>query len=415
MNENNPLNAVQAELRAAIDLLGLPEDVYEHLKEPRRVIKLSIPIRLDNGHTRTFTGYRAQHIDVLGPAKGGVRFHPEVYEDEVKALSMWMSVKTAVLGLPYGGAKGAVVVEPKSLSRRELEALSRAYIAGLLPVLGPEKDIPAPDVNTNPEIMGWMLDEYDRLVGYHSPGFITGKPIVLGGSLGRLEATGRGVVITILEASRRLGLADHGLTAAIQGFGNVGSITARFLYRDGVKVVAVADSKGVVHLPEGLDIPALIAYRETHGTVVGFPGSNVLPPEAIFYLPVDILVPAALEDQITRDVARKVKASIVAEAANGPTTRDADDILLEKGVLVIPDILCNAGGVTGSYFEWVQNLSGYYWTEEEVNDRLDRRMRLSFDEVYQQHVEHKVSMRRAAYLVGVGRIANAMRARGWIS
>lgn len=415
MSETNPLSAVQAELRAAVDRLGLPEDVYEHLKEPRRMIKLNIPVRLDNGRTRTFTGYRSQHIDVLGPAKGGVRFHPEVHEDEVKALSMWMSVKTAVLGLPYGGAKGAVVVDPKSLSRRELEALSRAYIADLLPVLGPEKDIPAPDVNTTPEIMGWMLDEYDRLVGYHSPGFITGKPIVLGGSLGRLEATGRGVVITIREAIRRLGLADHGTTAAIQGFGNVGSITAQFLHRDGVKVVAIADSQGVVHQPEGLDIPALIAYRATHGTVVGFPGSDALPPEAVFYLPVDILVPAALEDQITRDVARKVKASIVAEAANGPTTPEADDLLLEKGVLVIPDILCNAGGVTGSYFEWVQNLSGYYWTEEEVNDRLERRMRHSFEEVYQEHVERKISMRRAAYLVGVARIANAMRARGWIS
>lgn len=414
MSETNPLRAVQAELRRAVEVLGLDPAVYEYLKEPRRLVRLSIPVRLDSGEVRVFTGYRCQHTDVLGPAKGGVRFHPEVSEEEVTALAMWMSVKTALLGLPYGGAKGAVAVDPRTLSRRELESLSRAYIDGLLPIIGPEKDIPAPDVNTNPEVMGWMMDEYDRLVGYHSPGFITGKPLVLGGSLGRLEATGRGVMITIAEARRRLGIDGKEATAAIQGFGNVGGITAALLAEAGIRVVAVADSRGVIHNPDGLDIPALIRHRAEHGTVTGFPGTESLPPEAIFYLPVDILVPAALEDQITKDVARKVKASIVAEAANGPTTPEADEILLQKGTLVIPDILCNAGGVTVSYFEWVQNLSGYYWSEEEVNDRLDRRMRRSFEEVYSRHKEHRVSMRQAAYLVAVARIAAAMQARGWI-
>jgi glutamate dehydrogenase len=410
----NPYEIVQHLLEEAVHRLDLPEAVYDILKKPRRIMQVSIPVRMDDCAIRNFTGYRSQHIDILGPTKGGVRFHPQVNEDEVKALSMWMSIKTSILGLPYGGGKGGVIVDPRELSERELEELSRGFIRELEPIIGPEKDIPAPDVNTNPQIMGWMLDEFDKLRGRNVPGFITGKPIILGGSEGRVEATGRGVVITVIEAAKKLGLNLNGLTAVVQGFGNVGSITAKLLYDNGVKVIAVNDAKGTAYDPQGLDIDKLMSYSKQNQTVRGFTSGGDLDTEGLFGLECDILVPAALENQITKHTAPRIKAKIVAEAANGPTTPEGDRILNEKGTFIIPDILCNAGGVTVSYFEWVQNTMHYYWTEEEVNDKLQQKMINAFRDVYLMKEEKRVNMRDAAYLVGVGRIAEAMKARGWI-
>ena len=412
--EENPYDVVKRLLKQAVEALDLPPGVYEILKKPRRFMTVSIPVRMDDGTVKIFTGFRAQHSDILGPTKGGVRFHPDVDADEVVALSIWMSLKSAILGLPYGGAKGGVIVNPHQLSERELEELSRGYIREMEAIIGPEKDIPAPDVNTNPQIMGWMLDEFDRLRGQNMPGFITGKPLILGGSLGRLEATGRGVVINIMEAIQRLGLTPHGLTAAIQGFGNVGSMTARFLHEQNVKVVAVNDALGGVYCPDGLDIPALLSYSRDHGTVAGFPGAKPLERLDLFRVSADIFVPAAMENQITEETAPLIQAKIVAEAANGPTTTEGDRILQDKGVFVIPDILCNAGGVTVSYFEWVQNAMHYYWPEEEVNEKLAAKMRQAFETVYRMHRQHQVEMRMAAYMVGVSRLAEALFARGWL-
>jgi len=412
--EMNPFRIVQGQLRRAVEQLGLSTDVYELLKEPMRVVEVAIPVEMDDGHLRTFIGYRAQHTDAIGPTKGGIRFHPEVSLDEVKGLSMWMTFKTAVMGLPYGGAKGGVICDPEKLSPRELEQLARGYIRRLAMVMGPEMDIPAPDVNTNPRIMAWMLDEYDRVRGHHVPGFITGKPLVLGGSAGREGATGRGVVISILKAMEHLGIDPRKATAAIQGFGNVGSHTAEFLHAAGVKVVAVEDVRGGAYNPEGLDIPSLLAWASEHRTVKGFPGSRDITTDELFALDVDVVVPAALENQINGRNAEYVRAKIVAEAANGPTTPEGDEVLEEKGVFVIPDILCNAGGVTVSYFEWVQNTMGLYWSEEEVDSRLTDMMRHAFDTVFQMHEAHKVTMREAAYLVAVHRVAEAAEARGWV-
>jgi glutamate dehydrogenase len=411
---NNPYEIVQYLIEEATQRLELPEAVFDILKKPRRLLKVSIPVRMDDCTIHNFTGFRSQHIDILGPTKGGVRFHPKVNEDEVKALSMWMSLKSSILGLPFGGGKGGVIVNPMELSERELEELSRGFIRELEPIIGPEKDIPAPDVNTNPQIMGWMLDEFDKLRGRNVPGFITGKPLILGGSEGRVEATGRGVVLTIMEAAKRLKLDLIGLKAVIQGFGNVGSITAQLLHQNGVKVIAVNDAKGAAYDPEGLDIDKLLIYHKQNGTVKGFTEKGELDTAGLFSLECDILVPAALENQVTAQTAPLIKAKIVAEAANGPTTPEGDRILEEKGVFVIPDILCNAGGVTVSYFEWAQNAMHYYWTEEEVNEKLQRKMINAFQDVFQMKEEKQVKMRDAAYMVGVGRIAEAMEARGWI-
>jgi glutamate dehydrogenase len=410
----NPYEIVKGLLKEAVTGLDLDEGVYRLLEKPIRILEVSLPVRRDSGKIENFTGYRSQHIDILGPTKGGIRFHPNVNLDEVKALSMWMSLKSAILGLPFGGGKGGVIVDPKQLSERELEELSRNYIRALTPIIGPEKDIPAPDVNTNPQIMGWMLDEYDKLRGYNVPGFITGKPLVIGGSQGRVEATGRGVVITIVEAAKKLNLELEGATAAIQGFGNVGSMTAKFLHELGVKIVGITDSKGGAYAKDGMDIPKLMEYAKEKKTVSDFPGSEKIDNEKLFTLPVDILVPAALENQITEKTAPAIQAKIVAEAANGPTTPAGDRILDEKGVFIIPDILCNSGGVTVSYFEWVQNTMGYYWKEQEVNEKLEEKMVNAFHNVFRMSEEKKADMRSAAYMVGVGRLAEALKARGWI-
>ncbi|MHB9146017.1 MAG: Glu/Leu/Phe/Val family dehydrogenase [Symbiobacteriia bacterium] len=414
METLNPLESAQHQVKVATELLSLGPDVYEILKEPTRVLCVSIPVRLDNGHIKIFIGYRAQHTDVVGPTKGGVRFHPAVTLDEVKALSIWMTIKCAVLGLPYGGAKGGVVCDPRQMSDRELQRLSRGYIQSIAQFVGPEKDIPAPDVNTNPRVMGWMMDEYSMIKGYNAPGLITGKPMILGGSAGRGEATGRGALITIREAAKRLGLELKGLTAAVQGFGNVGSNTARLLQEAGVRVVGLNDIMGGAYNPEGIDIPAALEFARAHGTVTGMPGTEPITTQDLLTLDVHILVPAALENQITMANADSIRAKIVCEAANGPTTPEASRVMEQRGIFVIPDILANAGGVTVSYFEWVQNMIHYYWTEQEVNEKLEHMMVAAFEHVFNMKQSKAVPMRDAAYMVAVHRIAEAMDARGWI-
>lgn len=410
----NPHEIAQVLIYNAVRELGMPMSVYEYLREPQRILTVSIPVRLESGEVKTFVGYRSQHSDVIGPCKGGVRFHQDVNLDEVKALSMWMTFKCAVIGLPFGGGKGGVICNPSELTKRDLENLSRGYIRALAGFVGPDRDIPAPDVNTNQQIMGWMMDEYSKMKGYNAPGLITGKPMIIGGSAGRGAATGRGTVICIREAAKRMGIALKGATAAIQGFGNVGSHTAMLLDDLGVKVVAIVDAKGGAYNPSGIHIPEAVEYYAKNGTVQGFPYTETIDSEKLLGLDVDILVPAALENVITLANAHTVKAKIVAEAANGPTTPEAARILTENGVQQIPDILCNAGGVTVSYFEWVQNIQNYYWSEDEVNQKLETMMVNAFNAVYKVHEQRHVSMRRAAYMVAVKRLSDAMAARGWI-
>ncbi len=410
----SPLEGVRAEIRAAVEDLGLEPAVYELLREPLRVLQVSIPVVRDDGRVEVFTGYRAQHNDALGPTKGGIRFHPQVTLDEVKALAAWMTIKCALLGLPFGGAKGGVACDPRQLSPRELEELSRGYLRAIAPFIGPDRDVPAPDVYTNPQVMAWMMDEYARLNQRQVFAVITGKPVGLGGSLGRVEATGRGCLIAVREACRRLGRELRGAAVAIQGFGNVGGAAAEAAVALGARVVAVSDSRGGVYRPEGLDVEEVRRHKERTGSVAGLPGAATITNEELLAVPCDVLIPAALENQIHRDNAARVRARVVAEAANGPTTPEADAILFERGVLVIPDVLANAGGVTVSYFEWVQNIYGYYWSEEEVNERLDRMMSRAFAEVYDLGLARGLRLRQAAYRVAVRRLAEAMKLRGWL-
>lgn len=404
------------EVERAIKALNLEEDAAEILREPKRTVEVSIPVRMDNGKVKVFKGYRVQHTDAPGPAKGGIRFHPNVDIDEVKALATLMSFKCAVVNIPYGGGKGGVTCNPETLSKFELERLSRGYIRAMSAVIGPDKDIPAPDVNTNPQIMGWMMDEFSIIHDSYQPAVITGKHPILGGSLGRKEATGRGTVICIREAANRIGLELKGARAAIQGFGNVGSFTATLLYDLGVKIIAVNDVHGGAYNPEGLNPYDLIEFRENNSTVKGFPGSQDICNEEILTIDCDILVPAALESQITEELAPKVKAKIVAEAANGPTLPEADPILAANGVLVLPDILVNAGGVTVSYFEWIQNRTGRYWTEEQVNDRLEEYMVRAFHDVFDFKEKHFTctDLRNATFSLAAKRLIGIMRARGWV-
>ncbi|MGB9867293.1 MAG: Glu/Leu/Phe/Val family dehydrogenase [Bacillota bacterium] len=410
----NPFEIVQRQVFEACQALGAEPAVYEILKQPQRVLEVAIPVKMDDGTVQTFIGYRSQHNDALGPTKGGIRFHPGVYMDEVKALSMWMTFKCAVLGLPYGGAKGAVRCDPKSMSPGEIERLSRGYIRAISQIIGPEKDIPAPDVYTNPQIMAWMMDEFSKLYQKNVFGVITGKPLIVGGSAGRNSATARGCVFTVVRAAQRLGIDLKGARVVVQGFGNAGSFAAQLMAEVGAKVIAVNDSKGAAVNPNGLDPVALAEHKRRTGTVKGFPGSRDASNDEILTMDCDILIPAALENQITSKNAAEVKARIVGEAANGPTTPEADEILHRKGVLVIPDILCNAGGVTVSYFEWVQNLMNFYWTEDEVNARLERMMIDAFDAVHDMHKSKNVTMRQAAYMRAVARVAEAMKVRGWL-
>ncbi|MDF2946985.1 MAG: gudB [Bacillales bacterium] len=417
-NENNQekhdvLTSTQVVIKDALQKLGYPEEMYDLLKEPLRMLTVKIPIRMDDGKVKIFTGYRAQHNDAVGPTKGGIRFHPSVTENEVKALSIWMSLKCGIVDLPYGGGKGGIVCDPREMSFRELERLSRGYVRAISQFVGPTKDIPAPDVFTNSQIMAWMMDEYSRIDEFNSPGFITGKPLVLGGSHGRETATAKGVTICIREAAKKRGINLEGARVVVQGFGNAGSFLAKFMHDAGAKVTAISDAYGALYNPDGLDIDYLLDRRDSFGTVTKL-FKNTISNKELLELECDILVPAAIENQITASNANNIKASIVVEAANGPTTLEATKILTERGILLVPDVLASSGGVTVSYFEWVQNNQGYYWTEEEVEEKLEKVMVKSFNNIYETSYNRKIDMRLAAYMVGVRKMAEASRFRGWI-
>ena len=410
----NIFEMAQIPLNKAIEVMHLDAGAAAIIAAPERTLEVAIPVKMDDGTTKVFTGYRSQHSTVLGPAKGGVRYHQNVSMDEVKTLAFWMTCKCAVAGLPYGGGKGGIIVDPAQLSKRELEALTRGFIDKIAPLIGEKKDIPAPDMNTNAQIMGWMMDEYSKLTGQFEPGFITGKAIGVGGSLGRTAATGRGVVVAALEALKLQGIEPYEATAAVQGFGNVGSWTAKLFCDAGVKVIALSDINGAIYKADGFDCYDVDAYVKKTGSVVGYPGSKPITNAQLLAMEVTVLAPCAMELQITKDNAADVSASIIVEGANGPTTPDADEILAEKGVLVIPDILANGGGVTVSYFEWVQNLYRYFWTEKEVIEKQTAMMIKAFHEVHDKAKEYNVPLRVAAYIVALGSIAEAMKVRGMV-
>jgi glutamate dehydrogenase len=414
MGENlNLFTSTQHVINDALSKLGYSEEMYELLKEPIRMLTVRIPVRMDDGSIKVFTGYRAQHNDAVGPTKGGVRFHPEVDEEEVKALSMWMSLKCGIVDLPYGGGKGGIICDPRTMSFTELEKISRGYVRAISQIVGPTKDIPAPDVYTNSQIMAWMMDEYSRLRENDSPGFITGKPIVLGGSQGREKATAQGVTICIEQAAKKRGIDIKGARVVIQGFGNAGSFLAKFMHDAGAKVIAISDAHGALHDPAGLDIDYLLDRRDSFGTVTTL-FENTISNKELLELDCDILVPAAISNQITEKNVHDIKASIVVEAANGPTTLEATRILSERGILLVPDVLASAGGVTVSYFEWVQNNQGYYWSEAEVNEKLEAKLINAFNNVYETSQNRRVNMRLAAYMVGARKMAEASRFRGWV-
>ncbi|ANU16768.1 Glu/Leu/Phe/Val dehydrogenase [Planococcus maritimus] len=414
MAENlNLLTSTQDVIKIALDKLGYEDSMYELLKEPMRILEVRIPIRMDDGKTKVFTGFRAQHNDAVGPTKGGVRFHPDVNRDEVIALSMWMTLKCGIVDLPYGGGKGGIICDPREMSMHEIEKLSRGYVRAISQIVGPNKDIPAPDVFTNSQIMAWMFDEYSKIDEFNSPGFITGKPIVLGGSQGRDKATAQGVTIVINEAAKKRGLDMKGARVVIQGFGNAGSFLAKFLHDAGAKVVGISDAYGALHDPEGLDIDYLLDRRDSFGTVTTL-FDNTITNKQLFEIDCDILVPAAIANQITEENAHDIKASIVVEAANGPTTAEATKILTDRGILLVPDVLASSGGVTVSYFEWVQNNQGYYWTQEEVDEKLEKKLVEAFENVYNVATNRNIDMRLAAYMVGARRTAEASRFRGWV-
>ena len=408
----NPFLVAQEQIHIAAQRMKLDPEMEAILRQPERELHVHFPIRMDDGSIRMFDGFRVQHNTARGPAKGGIRFHQDVNIDEVMALSTWMTWKCSVVDIPYGGGKGGIIVDPKQLSLGELERLSRRFITEIQGIIGPERDIPAPDVNTNSQIMAWMMDQYSRNKGYPVPGMITGKPLALGGSLGRTDATGVGVMMATRQAMQKLNMPADGTRVVVQGFGNVGSVSARAMHELGTTIVAVSDVFGGIYNPKGLDIPALLAHMRRTGTVKGFADTEAITNEELFGIDCDILIPAALENQITAQNADKIKAKLISEGANGPTTPEADRILHDRGILVLPDILANAGGVTVSYFEWAQNIQGFYWTEEEVAERLERVMVRSFRAVYQTAQEHEVDMRTAAYIVAIGRVAEAVRLRG---
>ncbi len=412
MEAPNIWAVAQQQFDAAADQLDLDDGLRRVLRVPKRELTVNFPVTMDNGRVEVFTGYRVQHNLSRGPAKGGIRYHQDVSLDEVRALAMWMTWKCACVNIPYGGGKGGVIVDPKQLSQRELEGLTRRFTTEISPLIGPDRDIPAPDVNTNAQTMAWIMDTFSMHHGYTISGVVTGKPISIGGSLGRNEATARGAVYTLLDASATLGIDLRGSRVAIQGYGNAGSIAAQLLANEGCAVVAVSDSTGGIHNPAGLDPAKVNAWKREHGTVVGFPGTDEVTNAELLELECEILVPAALENQITRYNAPRIKARIVAEAANGPTTPEADAILYDRGVFLIPDILCNAGGVTVSYFEWVQDMQSFFWTEERINESLKGIMDRAFGSVHEMAKRHDVSMRTAAYMVAVARVAEATTLRG---
>jgi glutamate dehydrogenase len=409
----NHLTSTQIVIKAALSKLGYSEDMYYLLKEPLRMLDVRIPVRMDDGSTKIFTGYRAQHNDSVGPTMGGVRFHHLVTEDEVKALSMWMSMKCGIADLPFGGGKGAVVCNPKTLSMGELERLSRGYVRAISQIVGPTKDIPSPDMYTNSQIMAWMFDEYSRLAQYDSPGFITGKPRILGGSEGRMVAGALGVTICIEEAAKRRAVPLKGARIIIQGFGNAGSFIAQFMHQAGAKVIGISDVYGALYDPDGLNIDYLLRRRDSFGTVSTlFEGA--ISNQEMLEKDCDILVPAAVSNQITVENAHNIKAKIVVEAASGPTTLEATRILSDRDILLVPDVLAGAGEVTVSYFEWVQNNQGYYWAEDEIAEKLRKKMVKSFEQIYELSQMRKVNMRLAAYMVGIKKMADASQFRSWV-
>ena len=405
--------AMLQEFDGAARILNLEPGIWKILTHPKRQITVSCPVQMDNGEIEVFTGYRVQYNITLGPAKGGIRYHPGVTLDEVTALAAWMTWKCAVAHIPFGGGKGGVICDPTKMSKREIEALTRRYVAEIVDAIGPEKDVPAPDVNTDAQIMAWVMDTYSMHVGHTTTPVVTGKPVELGGSLGRREATGRGVMIATRESCRHLGIDIKDATVAVQGFGNVGSISAQLLSQEtGAKIVAVTDWKGGVYNKGGLDIPKLLEYAQQKKTVDGFPGADRLANAELFKLAVDVLIPAALENQITGENAGDIKARVLIEGANGPTTPEANKALHDRGVFIVPDILANSSGVTTSYFEWVQDRYGYFWTEREVNERLEAKMVEAFTAVLQTSLKYKVDMRTAAYIVAISRVATVTRMRG---
>jgi glutamate dehydrogenase (NAD(P)+) len=409
---DNVWEMAQRQLDEVARLIGLNESIHGFLRVPKRVLEVSVPVRMDDGAFRMFAGYRVQHNLSRGPGKGGIRFHPDVTLDEVKALAMWMTWKCALVNIPFGGAKGGVICNPKTMSMQELENLTRRFTSEISIIIGPEKDIPAPDVYTTPAIMAWIMDTFSMQHGYSIPGVVTGKPIAIGGSLGRDKATARGCLYVVDEAMRTIGREIRGARVAIQGFGNAGMYAAQLMSARGYKVVAVSDSQGGAGNPQGLDVASLIAHKLETGSVVGFTGGERIDNKDVLEYDCDVLVPAALEKVITRENAPNIKARIVAEAANGPTLPEADDILFDRGVMVLPDILANAGGVTVSYFEWVQDLQANFWEEEEINEQLKRKMTRAFQETHDQAKRYNTSMRKGAYCVAVERVAEATKLRG---
>ncbi|MCL2150049.1 MAG: Glu/Leu/Phe/Val dehydrogenase [Dehalococcoidia bacterium] len=407
--------SVQSQLDEVCDALKLDAGTKAYIRQPQKELTVSVPVKMDDGTTRVFTGFRIQHNNACGPYKGGIRFHPEETVNTVRCLATWMTLKCSVAGLPLGGGKGGIVCNPKEMSVGELERLSRSYIRQIWPLVGPDQDIPAPDVYTNPQIIAWMMDEYSAIKGYGNPGMITGKPIPVGGSAGRGDATSRGGVYTIIEAARHLKIDLKGAKVAIQGYGNAGSFAAILLSEEaGCTIVAVSDSKGGICNQNGLNAREVVAYKKKTGSVAGFPGSQPLSNAELLELGVDILLPAALEGVITMENASNIKATIIGELANGPTSAEANEALHQRGVLVIPDILCNAGGVSVSYFEWVQGLYHFWWNEAEVRTKLAEVMTNAFRSVLEMSLKHQVSLRKAAYMVAVSRVAEAMKLRGWV-
>lgn len=408
----NVLEIARSQVKTACDKLGADPAVYEILKNPMRVLEVSFPIKMDDGTVRTFTGYRSQHNNACGPFKGGLRFHPAVCMDEVKALSTWMTFKCSVVGIPYGGGKGGMAIDPTEFSQGELERISRGFARAIAPIIGEKEDIPAPDVNTNGQIMAWMVDEYANVTGEFQPGVFTGKPVDFYGSLARNEATGYGVATMAMEAAKKKGIDVSNVTVGLQGFGNVGSFAGMYIDEAGAKVIYVEDHTGTIYNENGIDMKALMAYNKEHRCIKGFPGAKAVE-QSVITTEVDILMPCALENQITSANAADIKAKIVCEGANGPTTPEADHILFEKGVTLVPDILANSGGVTVSYFEWVQNLMRYNWTFEEVQEKQKALMVKAFEEIWALAGDHNVEMRTAAYMMSIKRIADAMKLRGW--
>lgn len=409
----NPFEVALKQLDEAAKLIKLDKGLHQVLASPKRVLTVSLPVKMDKGEIRVFTGYRSQHNDARGPYKGGIRYHPQVTIDEVKALSMWMTWKCAVADIPYGGGKGGIICNPKEMSDGELERMTRRYAYAIADIIGPHTDIPAPDVYTGGKEMAWIMDTYSALKGnFVQPEIITGKPIAIGGSLGRNEATGRGLGFTVREAAKKLKINMKTATVAVEGFGNAGQFASQFVEEQGAKVIAASDSRGGVYNKAGMEVAALRKHKERTGSVVGFPGAKSMSNEELLETECTILIPAALENQITGKNAGKVKAKIMAEAANGPTTPEADDILYRNKILIIPDILANGGGVTVSYFEWLQNLRRDYWTEAEVNERLDKNITKAFLDVYDTHEKYSVNMRKASTVLAVNRVVEAVKIRG---